>query len=321
MTDVQIAPVLLIGFNRPQFIEQVFSAIRKAQPPRLFVALDHPREGRQDDLQGWTACKKIVENVDWSCEVRYNYAEKNMGCRRRIETAISWVFEQVDRVIVLEDDCVPCNDFFRFCSELLEQYKDDNRVGMICGHDEHPCVADLPRNGASYYFDRFTSIWGWATWRRAWEMHDPELSYWPAMRDSGVLKDFFVEKSSVALWKIHFEGVYSKKVDTWDTGLFLTAIKNNWLSIHAYAKLVINIGSGSSSRTDNNVAIKKKSWIDRPYGTLTWPLVHPLTMVPSMMSEKYARDMHCGSRWQRLLRFLSRCKWKVFGVFGIQKGH
>lgn len=311
-------PVLMVGFNRPDFLKQVFAQVREAKPSQLFLALDHPREGREDDVEGWTRCKEIYEGVDWPCEVHRNYAEKNMGCRRRIESAISWAVENEDRVIILEDDCVPCQDFFRFCGELLEKYKDDSRVGMICGHDEHSHVAELDVGGAGYYFDRFTSIWGWATWRRAWQLHDPSLSYWPAMKESPAMRDFFVEKESVDLWKIHFEGVYTRKVDTWDTGLLLTAIKQNWLSIHPCAKLIKNIGSGFSSRTDAKAG-KKASWVDNPYGKVAWPLVHPLTMLPSAESEKFAREMHLLIQGPRFKRKLAKFARRILVLAGLKK--
>lgn len=316
------APVLVIGFNRPEFLRQVFDEVRRARPSQLFLALDHPREGRADDVPGWEACKEVFKNVDWPCDVRHSYAEKNMGCRKRIESAISWALGVVDRVIILEDDCVPSQDFFRFCSECLERYKDDGRVGVVCGHDEHPNVRRLRLDGASYYFDRFTSIWGWATWRRAWNMHDPSLRCWPQIRESQAFRDFFADRSSIALWKIHFEGVYSKGVDTWDTGLFLTAIKENWLSIHPKDKLVRNIGAGFSSRIESSraPAKRKRTWLDDPCAKVAWPLVHPVTMQPNLASERYARRMHLGSRMRRVLRFAARCKWLVLGLFGVKRG-
>ena len=320
------APVLVVGFNRPEFLKQVFDEVRRARPSQLFLALDYPRDGRAEDVPGWEASKEVFENVDWPCDVKRNYAERNMGCRKRIESAISWALAQVDRVIVLEDDCVPAPDFFRFCAECLEKYKDDGRVGMVCGHDEHPNVAKLRLDGASYYFDRFTSIWGWATWRRAWAMHDPALAYWPQIRESQAFRDFFVDKPSIDLWKGHFEGVYSKGVDTWDTGLFLTAIKENWLSIHSKDKLVKNIGAGFSSRcpSGNSSRKRKRSWIDAPCGTVEWPLVHPVTMQPNLDSERYARRMHLGSRARPFLRpFLRiavKCKRVLLALLDVVKG-
>lgn len=318
-TDRQLAPVLMVGFNRPQFMEEVFEQVRKAQPSRLYVALDHPRDGRADDIPGWTACQKIFERVDWPCEVQYNFAPKNMGCRKRIESAISWALSHEDRIIILEDDCVPSLDFFRFASEMLERYKDDPRIGMVGGHDEHLHVDRLNVGGASYYFDRFTSIWGWGTWRRAWNLHDPALSYWPEMKASGCLHDIMLEQPSFDLWNIHFEGVYSGGVDTWDTGWFLTALKQNWLTIHPTVNLVSNIGVGSSSRNGTKSDPGNSPWYRRPWGVMAFPLQHPCCMMPNVLSEYYARQMHLGSRFRRFLRSLSKGKWQFLGLFGVAK--
>jgi hypothetical protein len=151
-------------------------------------------------------------------------------------------------------------------------------------------------------------------------MHDPSLSYWPAIRDSGKLNDVMVDRASVKLWNIHFEGVYSQGVDTWDTGLFLTAIKENWLTIHPSVNLVSNIGAGNSSRVGQKNSSKKSSpWLNRPYGNIKWPLVHPITMIPNLKSEAFARKMHLGSRWKQMVRPLARCKWMLLGCVGIRR--
>ncbi len=163
-------PVLILFFNRPEQLSQVFEQVRQARPSRLFLYQDGPRGER--DLAGIEACRRVVEQVDWECQVEHLYQEKNYGCDPSEFLSQKWAFSQVDKCIVLEDDDVPAVSFFQFCKELLDRYADDQRITMISGfnHEEH--TTDC--GDASYFFTSNHSIWGWASWRRVidqWDEH------------------------------------------------------------------------------------------------------------------------------------------------------
>ena len=121
--------VAIIFFNRPNTLKRVFEAVCKAKPKNLFLVQDGSRG--EEDEEKIKKCREIVEKIDWDCNVYKNYSDVNLGCGKRPQTGISWVFEHVERAIILEDDCVPQNSFFHFCDELLEKYADDKRVLMI----------------------------------------------------------------------------------------------------------------------------------------------------------------------------------------------
>lgn len=126
-------PVMLLFFNRPDTLKQVFDAVKQARPSTLLLVQDGAREGKEGEEELVRQCRNIVEDIDWDCTVYKNYSDVNLSCDHREFTGISWAFEHVDRLIILEDDCVPCQSFFPFCAELLEKYKDDTRVDRICG--------------------------------------------------------------------------------------------------------------------------------------------------------------------------------------------
>jgi len=281
-------PVMICGFNRPDCLARVFEKVRKARPSKLFLVLDAPREGRPSDVPACEACRKIFDGVDWPCDVKRNYAERNMGCRDRMETGITWVFQHVDRAIILEDGCVPDDSFFRFCGELLEQYKDDSRIGMICGHWENLSMDRLESHGASYYFDRFASIWGWATWKRAWDKHDPQMGYVPELdKQFDIMEGFYHDRPSVRRRRKRVWGLYHRTVGAWDGAWFTTVQIENWLCIHPYRNLVSNIGSDISSRVDNaGKTGKRKPWDALPTQPMEFPLKAPLTMMPDPKAEK-----------------------------------
>jgi len=166
-------PVALIFFARPDVLKETFAAIRAAKPKQLFLIQDGSRLNHKDDLKKIVQCREIVSNVDWECEVRTNYSDLNLGCGMRVYSGISWAFEYVDRLAIIEDDCVPCVSFFQFCEEVLEKYKSDERINMISGMN-HEGISQ--RITADYLFTESGSIWGWATWKRVWDTVDFNLS-------------------------------------------------------------------------------------------------------------------------------------------------
>ena len=161
--------VLILFFNRPQQLSQVFAQVRKARPSRLFLYQDGPRSER--DMPGIMACREVVADVDWECRVETFYQEKNFGCDPSEFISQKWAFSHVDKCIVLEDDDVPAVSFFSFCKEMLERYEHDERITMISGFNVEEQTADAE---GDYFFTTNFSIWGWASWRRVvdqWDEH------------------------------------------------------------------------------------------------------------------------------------------------------
>jgi hypothetical protein len=177
--------VLLVAFARPDLLRRVLAQVREARPSRVFVSVDGPRPERADDAAATAACHAVAAEIDWPCEVKTRFLNENHGCKLAVSGAISWFFEQVEEGIILEEDCVPGAAFFSFCAELLERYRDDARVGLISGNNFLPGA--LWRD-EGHGFTRYAFIWGWATWRRAWEKFDRDLQDWPERRPSDWLR-------------------------------------------------------------------------------------------------------------------------------------
>jgi len=177
----QEAPVLLVTFNRPETTIEVFKKIKQAKVKKLYVFNDGPRDGNEKDLKARKGIKKIVEQVDWDCDLYTNFSKNNLGCGHGVSSAISWAFENEDRLIVLEDDFVPAVSFFSYCHELLEKYKSDTRVWWISGNNycEEKKILDY-----DYFFTTYGHSQGWATWKRSWEHFDLQMSKYPVYRDT-----------------------------------------------------------------------------------------------------------------------------------------
>ncbi len=199
-------PIVLIIFNRPETTKQVFAAVANAKPAQLFIIADGPRTDRPDDLGKCAAARKITERIDWNCEVYRNYSDVNLGCGHRPATGITWAFEKVEEAIILEDDCVPDPTFFRFCEELLEKYRYDERIMMIGGRNNLPSDK---QHRCSYHYARIPNCWGWATWRRAWQYHDMELKLWAELRNTRWLSDVFGNEAAVTHWSSKFDRAYA----------------------------------------------------------------------------------------------------------------
>ena len=152
-------PVLLIFFCRDEQLKQVFDEVKKARPSKLYLYQDGARKDKPSDIVGIEKCRNIVsdENIDWNCEVHRFYQEKNIGCDPSEFIAQKWMFETEEMGIILEDDDVPSQSFFRFCKELLVKYQDNPQINMICGMNNN----DVSKNiNASYLFTKKGSIWG-----------------------------------------------------------------------------------------------------------------------------------------------------------------
>ncbi|MCQ2078132.1 MAG: hemolysin activation protein [Bacteroidaceae bacterium] len=170
-SEVDIS-VLILFFNRPKPLSKVFAEVRKARPARLFLYQDGPRGER--DVAGIKACRKVVDNIDWECEVHQLYQDKNFGCDPSEYISQRWAFSQTDKCVVLEDDDVPSVSFFKFCKEMLDKYETDDRITMITGFNTDEISTDTSND---YFFTRAFSIWGWASWARVINNTDEHYSF------------------------------------------------------------------------------------------------------------------------------------------------
>ncbi len=226
-------PVALIIFNRPDLTEIVFAAIRQARPQQLLVIADGPRSPSEAEVCRQT--RAIIDRVDWDCQVFTNFSETNLGCDPRVVSGLDWVFSLVESAIVLEDDCCPHPSFFTFCELLLDKYRDEERVMHIAGTNLVPDEA----LAASFKFSRLVPIWGWATWRRAWQQYDMEMSAWPEYKQTPDINYFRTQANNIS--KI-FEANYTDITDNWDAQWAFSCIVKRGLTIIPKTNLIDNLG-------------------------------------------------------------------------------
>jgi hypothetical protein len=296
------APVLFLIFNRPDTTQLVFEQIRQARPAQLFIAADGPRSTKSGEAILCAEARQVVQQVDWDCEVRTLFREQNLGCKQAVSSAIDWFFSQVDAGIILEDDCLPEQTFFSFCTDLLDQYRDNDRVMHISGIT-FQARRDVTA-GASYYFSGFASIWGWATWRRAWQRYavDPTDN----ANNVSLAAPYFNQRQRWLLGE-----VIAGRLDTWDVQWLVAIRRYNGLSIVPRVSQVTNIGFGLSATH----TVRKPNWLaDLITAPLEPLLIHPSTVAINTEADWYdATHIHRQSWYMRIL------EWGYFTVMGLVK--
>ncbi len=232
-------PIAFLIFNRPDLTQMVFEMIAKAKPKMLLVVADGPRFPEEDEK--CEQARAFINRVDWNCEVLTNFSDKNLGCGRRISSGIEWVFSKVEEVIFLEDDCLPVESFFRYCQELLERYRHDERIMTINGSNFQ---SGRKRTEYSYHFTRYNSSWGWASWRRAWKHYDYEMKSWPEFKQTGIMGMVCEDPYEQKFWISLFDSIYEKpgEIDTWDHQWNFACWSQSGLAIEPRVNLVSNLG-------------------------------------------------------------------------------
>ena len=324
-TDVA---VLLIFFVRSDTLQKVFDSIKKAKPRTLLLWQDGPRENRPEDMEKILACRKIVEQIDWECEIHKCYHEKNMGCDPSTFLAQKWAFSIVDKCIIMEDDRIPCDSFYSYCEELLNKYENDTRINHICGTN---LLGDNIRCKDDYFFAPFGST-TWATWKRVADEWDEQYSF---LQNN----EYYLARLKEYIGKARFNNCYKTALwhrDTgkqyWETILGMGCMLNNRLAIIPKKNMVCDIGmtENATHAIANKKLISKKhlAMFDMAVHDVTFPMKHPSYMLPDMQYvaeiNKIAGIGHPALRLSRKIAYAVRCviygeAGRLFKKFGRKK--
>jgi hypothetical protein len=289
-------PVVLLLYERPDTSARLVELIRAARPPLVLAVADGPKPGDAEQASRCAETRALVEDADWGCEVLTEYADENLGLKRRVESGLDWAFGHVEEAIVLEDDCLPHPTFFRFCDELLARYRDDERVLSVSGDGFRP-----GQGAASYRFSRYQHIWGWATWRRAWRLYDPRLSRWPELRDGGWLAGLLGDRQAVDYWTYLFEQTYVQQ-HTWDYAWLFSAWQAGGLSAAPGRNLVTNVGFRDDAT--NTRPEHRDAFAELPAVAMDFPLRHPERVERDVEADRWIEEAMFGGTVGRLFERL-----------------
>lgn len=305
-------PILFIIFNRVEPAARVFDAIRKVRPTKLFVAADGPRPECAEDIKNCALTRNLIAEIDWECDLKTLFRDTNLGCGLGVCSAVDWFFNQVEEGIILEDDCLPTASFFRFCEELLDRFRHDNRVMSISGNNFQ---AGKRRGDGDYYFSNYGLTWGWATWQRSWKYNDFNLVSFRDFKERNQMANVFPDKSVQKYWMSNLSDpeIIQK---TWDYQWYYSIWRQNGLSIVPNVNLVSNIGFGSdATHTLRTVYLTSE---DRELSKLEahelkFPLKHPSLVLCDMEADRFTSKNRFNIN-PFIQRFWQRIRRNLFGI-------
>jgi hypothetical protein len=273
-------PVVLIVFNRPDLARLVLTEISQVKPKRLFVISDGPRNNFKDDAELVKECRSLISEIDWECEVSVLEQATNVGCQKNIVSGLNWVFSQVQEAIILEDDCVPSQEFFFYCSNLLAKYRDNTDVGCISGANLDGEIGFI--DSETFKFSKFPSVWGWATWKRVWDDVPFDLSNLTYRQMYLRLKNHLQSPGGIRYFFAKLFMIKRGALDTWDYQFVLSFWERGLVSVIPRNNLVSNVGFGS--RSTHTVRGKSKYFGMRAVQS-GFPFISPDSTVPSRENE------------------------------------
>jgi len=276
-------PILFLVFNRPATTQIVFDVIREVRPTKLYVVADGPRKNKPEEIEKCKQVRAIVTSIDWDCELKTLMRDENFGCGKSVSTGINWFFENEPEGIILEDDCVPNASFFPYCTELLERYRHDLRVMEISGNNIRP--EKFNQREYSYSFSAHNGIWGWASWRRAWDLYDYEMKQYKKIKAQKYLRQNFNSIFEEDYFNWVFERTYLFPHITWDYQWEFAKRINSGVTIVPQKNLVVNIGFGTdATSTTSSMALASSLKSE----LLTFPLRHPPYVIVDKEADKHA---------------------------------
>jgi hypothetical protein len=252
-------PILFLIFNRLETTKRVFDEIKKARPKQLFIASDGPRENKVGEKEVVEKIREyVLKNINWKCKVKTLFRKKNIGCKYAVSGAIDWFFDNVEQGIILEDDCLPSQSFFRFCQDTLEKYRYENKIMQVSGTN----VEGVSKTKEDYFFTDCFNAWGWATWKRAWNKYDVNMNDWRKYRTGKIFRFMNYNRLSSYLqaWRL-FDMTYRNKINTWDYQWIFSCITNKGLCIIPKKNLITNMGFTSIATHTSNYQSEDKQLI------------------------------------------------------------
>ena len=261
-------PIALIIFNRPDCAAKIIARVREIKPARLFIIADGPRSTKPGEDSICQKTRETVERaIDWKCDVVRDYADQNLGCGTRLPTGLTNMFERVERAIILEDDVLPDPSFFPFCRQMLEQHALDERVMQVGAYNRFQYS---PNKQLDYFYSRFSDIWGWATWKRAWDkFNDFDKAAWGSIREKDRFETLCYSKREVEMRRFCLDQIFSGELSAWGMRWDTTKLLNHGLGVVPSKNLAVNIGFGvGASHTVNPLnphRFKKAHGLEPPY--------------------------------------------------------
>lgn len=282
-------------------------AMRAAKPSKIYIASDGPRSSAEAVLI--EKVRAELRGIDWDCSIRERFSDCNLGCNLGPKTAIDWFFENEEEGIILEDDCIPNQSFFLFCGAMLKRFRYDNEVMSITGTN---VTSDIAFSG-DYWVSRYPLMWGWATWRRAWQHYDTSLQQWPIMKKRQWLKSLGIGGVKFQLlWASIFDATarLGSKASWWDYQWIFSCWKAGGKTIAPSRNLIVNIGFGDDATHTRDTHDPR---ISLQHQEFTFPILEPPTL-----EINFQADRSIAVLWfEESIKGILRWRLKNLGALGV----
>jgi hypothetical protein len=292
------APIAIVVFNRPDHVGKLIERLNPERDRELFIISDGARADTPGEAEKVDACRNMFK--EWPGKIHRNFADRNMGCKCRVSSGLTWVFEHTDRAIILEDDCLPHPDFFQFADELLVRYENDTSVMSICGTN---VFSDRDYFNWSYCFSKYQNCWGWATWKRSWDLFDHNLGGLQIAKESGLLREYLGSRRAAMYWHYMLGKVRDGHINSWAYIWTFTGFLNHGLHIIPKYNLIENAGFGKDSTHTTQIP----AYFSTKMKSMDFPLSHPPAVFPHPQYDQSVEDtVFSKSIYQRILWLLRK---------------
>ena len=295
-------PVVVIIFNRPDKAKKLYKSLGNYKPDKLFIISDGPRIHVLKDKEKVKKTREIFKNIDWKCKVLINYSDKNLGSRDRIVSGLNWVFQKVEKAIILEDDCIPSKEFFPFMEKMLDRYRANLKIGSVCGSNFFNFKTKYKEN---YFFSKYQHCWGWATWKNRWQKFDGNLKTLDKIKKNKFLKSYLGSYKAYLYWHWILDRVKNGKMNSWAYTWAYTGFINKYLHVHPKKNLIKYIGyDNSATNTKNKPKYNLKITNNSKF---RFPSTHPSKILVNNIYDRYCEDeIFSKSLKNRLYWFLKK---------------
>lgn len=236
-TENEIA-VLIVGYRRKDNIKKILKICAANQVSTIYVALDGPKQDSRPGLIDNLEIRRVIDDFEkiYAGEINKFYHNSNLGCAASVLSACDWAFETAQNLMILEDDCIPTNDFFKFSKLSLIEMEKNSNIWISCG------TQFAPKNlsNDSWVLSRYALTWGWCTNRKNWT----EISL--CIKTNLKLKVNYNKSLSLQeaiYWTEGSRRAHQGWTDVWDTILVKQMIRNSKLAVLPVIPLVTNKGN------------------------------------------------------------------------------
>lgn len=235
------APIVLFTYAREQHTRQAVAALQKnilASDSDLIIYSDGPRG--HENKAAVEGVRKYLATISGFRSVTIRQRQINFGLAKSIIQGVTEVLNSHEHVIVLEDDLVTSPFFLTYMNEALELFRFDARLASIHGY-VYPVNQKLPEA----FFLRGADCWGWATWRRAWDIFNPDGKYLLAeLRRRHLIPEF--DFNGTYPFSAMLEAQIRGNNDSWAIRWHASAFLADMLTLYPGRSLVQNIGHDRS---------------------------------------------------------------------------